>query len=238
MVKIRLLTVALALIFGACASPTPQITQSKISEDELKLILIKSQNIRFYDFGTLSVEGAESSVDSAESQKNNLVILSESEESQNKNNRDSSVASLPQNDNKNIFAESSAKSNVDGAESSAKIPQKIELKVFKLGKFLGAFVITKKEICYISAQNSADCAPKWMANKSFFGKVSYDSLMEEILLRRDIFEGQGKRLGAEGAVIQEFSFGGEKIYYERSSKRTCFKNFTNGVIVSIEDYKK
>ena len=234
MVKLRLLTLALALIFGACASPTPQITQSKISEDELKLILIKSQNIRFYDFGTLSVEGAESSVDCysenceaiEETQKNNLVILSEAKNLK-ENNRDSSVVTLPQNDNKNI-----------PAESSAKIPQKIELKVFKLGKFLGAFVITKKEICYISAQNSADCAPKWMANKSFFGKVSYDSLMEEILLRRDIFEGQGKRLGAGGAVIQEFSFGGEKIYYERSSKRTYFKNFTNGVIVSIEDYKK
>ena len=234
MAKLRLLTLALALIFGACASPTPQITQSKISEDELKLILIKSQNIRFYDFGTLSVEGAESSVDcysenceaTEETQKNNLVILSEAKNIK-ENNRDSSVVTLPQNDNKNI-----------PTESSAKIPQKIELKVFKLGKFLGAFVITKKEICYISAQNSADCAPKWMANKSFFGKVSYDSLMEEILLRRDIFEGQGKRLGAEGAVIQEFSFGGEKIYYERSNKRTYFKNFTNGVIVSIEDYKK
>ena len=215
MAKLRLLTVALALIFGACASPTPQITQSKISEDELKLILIKSQNIRFYDFGTLSVEGAELPLDSANAE----------------NNVDSAEFSAES-------AESSAESTPLSAESTAKIPQKIELKVFKLGKFLGAFVITKKEICYISAQNSADCAPKWMANKSFFGKVSYDSLMEEILLRRDIFEGQGKRLGAEGAVIQEFSFGGEKIYYERSSKRTYFKNFTNGVIVSIEDYKK
>ena len=62
--------------------------------------------------------------------------------------------------------------------------------------------------------------------------------MEEILLGRDIFDGQGKRLGAQGAVIQEFNFGGEKIYYERSNTRIYFKNFTNGVIVSIEDYKK
>lgn len=212
MAKMRsfLLALTLALIFSACASPTPQFTQSKISEDELKLILIKSQNIKFYDFGTLSVDGAESSLDSANVE----------------NNADSA--------NGEFDAESSAKS----AESTAKIPQKIELKVFKLGKFLGAFVITQKEICYISAQNIADCAPKWMANKSFFGKVSYDTLMEDILLRRDIFEGQGKRLGDKGAIIQEFSFGGEKIYYERSAHRTYFKNFTNGVIVSIEDYKK
>ena len=207
MAKIRyFLLAALALIFSACATQTPQITQSKISEDELKLILIKSQNIRFYDFGTLSVEFAESAVDST------------------KSSTESSADST----------ESSAFST----DSTAKIPQKIELKVFKLGKILGAFVITQREICYISTQNHADCAPKWMANKSFFGKVSYEHLMEEILLGRDIFDGQGKRLGAQGAVIQEFNFGGEKIYYERSSTRTYFKNFTNGVIVSIEDYKK
>lgn len=223
MAKMRFLF-ALALFFGACASPAPQFTQSKISDDELKLILIKSQNIKFYDFGTLSVEGAESSADSANVE----------------NNADSANVAFSEEITESS-AESSAKSaesTTKSAESTIKIPQKIELKVFKLGKFLGAFVITQKEICYISAQNHADCAPKWTANKSLFGKVSYDTLMEEILLRRDIFEGQGKRLGAENAVIQEFSFGGEKIYYERSKARTYFKNFTNGVIISIEDYKK
>lgn len=170
-----------ALIFSACATPTPQQTpqtMQKINEEDLKLVLIKSQNIRFYDFGTLSVESSD---------ENSL---------------------------------------------------KIELKVFKLGKYLGSFVLKSNEVCYMDLQNRNDCASKWTANKSFFGKVSYDKLFEDILLKRDIFDGVGKRLEADNAVIQEFEFGGEKIYYERTNSRIYFKNFTNGVTVSIEDYKK
>ncbi len=182
MAKMRLftlITLAFALIFSACATkPTPPPQPQKISDDELKLILIKSKNIRFYDFGTLVI---------SESDSNNA---------------------------------------------------RIELNVFKLGKYLGSFVVTKSEICYIDLQKRNDCAPKWPAARSFFGDVSYGELFSDIFQRRDIFDGQGKRLEANGAVIQEFSYGGEKIYYERSKKRIYFKNLTNGVIVSIEDYKK
>lgn len=168
------------LIFSACATSQPQqsIQTQKINESELKLILIKSQNIRFYDFGTLN-------------------------------------------------AESSDENNVN-----------IELKVFKLGKYLGSFTINKNEICYADLENRNDCASKWIANKSFFGKVSYDKLLEDILLKRDIFDGVGKRLEADNTIIQEFDYGGEKIYYERKNSRIYFKNFTNGTIISIEDYKK
>ena len=82
MAKIRyFLLAALALIFSACATQTPQITQSKISEDELKLILIKSQNIRFYDFGTLSVEFAESAMDSTKSAESSAESNADSTES-------------------------------------------------------------------------------------------------------------------------------------------------------------
>lgn len=167
------------IFFNACATkepppPTPQ--PLTIKEDELKLVLIKSLNIRFYDFGTLSVN---------ESDSNNPTI---------------------------------------------------ELKVLKLGKLLGSFVINKKEICYIDLANRNDCAPKWPAARSFFGNVSYGELFDDILQKKDIFDGIGKRLEANGTVIQQFSYGGEKIYYERSEKRIYFKNFTNGVIVSIENY--
>lgn len=179
MAKMRLFTLialTFALIFSACATkPTPPPQPQKISDDELKLILIKSKNIRFYDFGTLNID-----------------------------------------ENAN----------------------RIELNVFKLGKYLGSFVVTKSEICYIDLAKRNDCAPKWPAARSFFGNVSYGELFSDIFQRRDIFDGQGKRLEANGAVIQEFSYGGEKIYYERSEKRIYFKNLTNGVIVSIEDYKK
>lgn len=177
----RYFIIIAALIFSACATSqpkqTPQITQT-INEDDLKLVLIKSKNIRFYDFGVLNVESSD---------ENTL---------------------------------------------------KIELKVFKLGKYLGSFIITKSEVCYSDLENRNDCAPKWPANKSFFGKVSYDAMFEDILLKRDIFDGKGKRLEADSTIIQEFEYGGEKIYYERKNSRIYFKNFTNGVIVSIEDYKK
>ncbi|MGX2983033.1 hypothetical protein [Helicobacter sp. 23-1045] len=166
---------ALALIFSACATPKPAPQAQKIDEGELKLVLIKSKNIRFYDFGTLNID-----------------------------------------ENAN----------------------RIKLNVFKLGKFLGSFVVTKGEICYTDFVKVDDCAPKWVAARSFFGDVSYGELFEDIFLKRDIFDGQGKRLTENGAIIQEFSYGGNKIYYERSGGRIYFKNFTNGVIVSIEDYKK
>lgn len=172
-----LLTLALALFFGACATPPPP-EPLKISEDELKLILIKSQNIRFYDFGTLSV-------------------------------------------------------NYDGAGG-----MRIELRIFKLGKFLGSFVVTNSEICYTDFDKRDDCAPKWVAARSFFGNVSYGELFEDIFQKNDIFDAQGKRLEADGTIIQEFTYGGQKIYYERSQNRIYFKNLTNGVIVSIEDYIK
>lgn len=176
-----LLTLTLALFFGACATPPPP-EPLKIADDELKLILIKSQNIRFYDFGTLSVESGD-----AEAKNENL---------------------------------------------------RIELRVFKLGKFLGSFVVTKSEICYTDFDKRDDCAPKWVAARSFFGNVSYGELFEDIFQKNDIFEGQGKRLDANGTIIQEFTYGGERFYYERSAKRTYFKNLNNGVIVSIEDYIK
>ena len=172
-----LIIIAFALFFGACATKTPPPQPLTISEDELKLILIKSPNIRFYDFGALSV-----------------------------NESDSSAT--------------------------------IELKILKLGKFLGSFVINKREICYTDTANRNDCAPKWMAARSFFGNVSYGELFEDIFLKRDIFDGQGKRVGANGTLIQEFTFGGEKIYYERSKTQIYFKNLTNGTIISIKDYKK
>lgn len=107
------------------------------------------------------------------------------------------------------------------------------LEIFKLGKSIGKFVIKDNALCFIE-----QCAPKWPASKSFFGKVSYDNLFEDILRKNDIFDGVGKHLEANNTIIQSFDYGGEKIYYERSNNRVYFKNLTNGVIISIEDYKQ
>lgn len=202
MAKMRHFALALlvALLFSACATTTiPPPEPIKLRDDELKLVLIKSKNIRFYDFGTLSVSGA-----------------SGANPSDSANLSDSNTSNLKQSPS----------------------DLRIELRVFKLGKFLGSFVVTKSEICYTDFDKIDDCAPKWVAARSFFGNVSYGELFEDIFQKKDIFDGQGKRVGTNGVEIQEFSYGGEKFYYERSQKRIYFKNLSNGVIVSIEDYVK
>ncbi len=210
MAKMRHCALALlvALLFSACATTTlPPPEPIKLSDDELKLVLIKSKNIRFYDFGTLSVSGANVS---------NVANVANVADSANPSDSNTS--------------------NPSTSQSPSDL--RIELRVFKLGKFLGSFVVTKSEICYTDFDKIDDCAPKWVAARSFFGSVSYGELFEDIFLKKDIFDGQGKRVGTNGVEIQEFSYGGEKFYYERSQKRIYFKNLSNGVIVSIEDYVK
>lgn len=108
----------------------------------------------------------------------------------------------------------------------------LSLEIFKVGKSIGKFLIKNREICFLN-----QCAPKWPAMKSFFGPVSYDELLEDILLKNDIFEGIGKELLDENTIIQNFTYGGEKIYYERKIDGIYFKNKTNGVTISIKDYE-
>lgn len=110
-------------------------------------------------------------------------------------------------------------------------PNEATLEIFKLGKSIGKFVIKDDVICFME-----QCALKWPASKSFFGKVSYDNLFEDILRKNDIFDGIGKHIEANNTIVQTFNYGGEKIYYERSDDRVYFKNLTNGVIISIENY--
>lgn len=108
----------------------------------------------------------------------------------------------------------------------------VTMELFKLGKSIGKFTIKQNEVCFLDR-----CEMKWPASRAFFGDVSYNDLFEDILKRRDIFDGKGKRLEANNTIIQEFSFGGENFYYERSDDRTYFKNLSNGTLISIENYK-
>ncbi|RAX54759.1 hypothetical protein CCY99_03100 [Helicobacter sp. 16-1353] len=163
----KIFLVGFVLAFIACSSPqTPQMQVEKINENDLKLVLIKTNNIKFYDFGVLTTS------------------------------------------------------------------PEVSLELFKLGKSIGKFVVKDREICF-----NDDCAPKWPASKSFFGQVGYDNLFQEILLKEDIFDGMGKQIAVNGILIQRFDYGGEEIYYERSENRVYFKNLTNDVTVSIENYK-
>lgn len=256
MAKMRYFAIALvALLFSACATTTttPPPEPIKISDDELKLVLIKSKNIRFYDFGTLSIIGVSVANPANLAKLNNPIDsgntrdLEDLGDSADLDDSGDLVDSEDLGDTNDLAdsgnlanASASNNPNISNAPITSQSPSnlRIELRVFKLGKFLGSFVVTKSEICYTDFDKIDDCAPKWVAARSFFGNVSYGELFEDIFQKKDIFDGQGKRIGADGAEIQEFSYGGEKFYYERSQKRIYFKNLSNGVIVSIEDYKK
>lgn len=107
----------------------------------------------------------------------------------------------------------------------------IIIELFKLGQNIGNITIEKSKICFMN-----DCAPKWPSAKEFFGKVAYDSLFDDILLGRDIFEGKGKMVGEDNATIQRFQQSGQILYYERKAGHILFKNLSTGVIISLDDY--
>ncbi len=161
--------VIFGVLFISCATPQLQEevnNQANINKKDLKLVLIKSKNISFYDFGILN------------------------------------------------------------------LTPEISLELFKLGKSIGKFMIKEREICF-----DDDCAPKWVASKAFFGDVGYDTLFEEILSKKDIFDGIGKSIDANGLITQKFSFGGNDFIYEHSDDVIFFKNLTNGVIVIINKFE-
>ena len=155
------------IFFSSCGTPPLPEEQAIIPKKDLKLVLIKSKNISFYDFGLLN------------------------------------------------------------------LTPEITLELFKLGKSIGKFIIKEREICFVD-----DCAPKWVASKAFFGDVGYDTLFEEILSKKDIFDGIGKNLNANGVITQKFSFGGNDFIYEHSADIIYFKNLTSGITIIIDKFSE
>ncbi len=107
----------------------------------------------------------------------------------------------------------------------------IMIELFKLGQNIGNITIEKSKICFMN-----DCALKWPSAKEFFGKVAYGDLFDDIILGRDIFDGKGKMVGEDNALIQRFQQSGQIIYYERKKGHILFKNLSTGVIISLDDY--
>ena len=66
--------------------------------------------------------------------------------------------------------------------------------------------------------------------------MSYGDLFEDIIFARDIFDGEGKGIAPNGAMVQWFVKSGQEIYYERNDSYTLFHNRSNGVIVGIQSY--
>lgn len=113
----------------------------------------------------------------------------------------------------------------------SKTSKKLNIELYKLGKPVGEIVLSHKEVCM-----DKQCTSKWLAVRGFFGNVSYPNLFDDILAARDIFDGEGKRVGNDGTFVQWFVRGGEEFYYERSKNKVLFKNLTQEITIGIEDY--
>lgn len=107
----------------------------------------------------------------------------------------------------------------------------ITVELFKLGKNFGNITIGKDAICFLN-----ECAPKWPTSKKFFGKVAYADLFDDIILKRDIFEGKGKIIGRDHSTIQRFTQSGQVIFYQRTKTGVVYRNLSNGVTLSLEEY--
>lgn len=112
-----------------------------------------------------------------------------------------------------------------------KLNKNLIIELYKLGKPIGEIVVSQKEVCMMK-----NCISKWIAAKKFFGDVSYPGLLDDILAARDVFDGEGKRINKDGALVQWFVKGGQEIYYERNKNKVLFQNLTLRITIGIEDY--
>lgn len=96
---------------------------------------------------------------------------------------------------------------------------------------------------------NGDCFSKRRINREIFGEnVGYETLLEEIILGRDIFQGKGKSqrdssiqdsLNIQGdshkVVIQEIKTPHYHILYERSSEGIVFREHTRKIIFALKE---
>ncbi len=88
---------------------------------------------------------------------------------------------------------------------------------------------------------NGDCFSKERVNREIFGaRVGYKTLLEEIILGRDIFQGKGKRqMGMEGdshkAILQEIKTSNYHIFYERSQGGIIFQERMRKITFAIKE---
>lgn len=107
----------------------------------------------------------------------------------------------------------------------------IYVDLFQMGVPIGSLEITKNDVCF-----QGECAPKSLTAREIFGDVSYGELFDDIFLGNDIFQGKGMRITRKGVLTQRFILNNQEILYERTEKYISFKNLSNGVSISIQDY--
>lgn len=107
----------------------------------------------------------------------------------------------------------------------------IYVDLFQMGIPIGSLEITKSDVCF-----QGECAPKSLTARKIFGEVSYGELFDDIFLGNDIFQGRGMRISREGVLTQRFILNNQEILYERTADYIVFKNLSNGVSISIQNY--
>lgn len=107
----------------------------------------------------------------------------------------------------------------------------IYVDLFQMGVPIGSLEITKNDVCF-----QGECAPKSLVARKIFGDVSYGELFDDVFLGNDIFQGRGMRITRKGVLTQRFVLNNQEILYERTEKYISFKNLSNGVSISIQDY--
>lgn len=107
----------------------------------------------------------------------------------------------------------------------------INVDLFQMGVPIGTFVITKSDVCF-----QGECAPKSLMARKIFGEVSYGELFDDIFFGKDIFQSRGIRISRKRVFTQRFVLNKQEILYERTAEYTSFKNLSNGVTITIQDY--
>lgn len=107
---------------------------------------------------------------------------------------------------------------------------RLTLEAYQLGRAFLTLEIDARSVCLNGA-----CYPKGAFSRRFFGeRVGYETLLEEILAGRDIFDSQGKS-EAGGVVRQEIVSPHYAILYERGGGVVRFRDRINRLTLQLKD---
>ncbi len=104
----------------------------------------------------------------------------------------------------------------------------VHLELYTLGKPLYKIIIDKDKIC-----SQGDCYPKSFFIKYIFGDYAYDDLLEDIILQRDIYNGEN-RISNENGLIQTINKQGSSISYIRKHNIMKFSDSKRKIRIMLD----
>lgn len=106
----------------------------------------------------------------------------------------------------------------------------VVLEIYALGKPLYKINIDEREVCV------PECYPKRLFIQHLFGDFAPSSLLEDILLLRDIYGGENLTI-LDRSVVQEIVRQDSAITYMRSAHKMVFEDSVRKVRIVLEDVK-